>query len=280
MTRTVDVIHLGPQKSGTTWLYECLKEHPGVACAPRDSIHYYDMFYFKGESWYLEHFADARPGQLLFDTTPSYLRSLRAPARMYRDNPDAKLAVTLRHPVDRAFSHFWHEQKDPRREYDFTEVFTNYDFFSSWLEPGFYAEHLERYLEHFSEEQILFQRFELLNEDPRAFLREFLEFLAIDADFVPSWIDTKVNAAKVIRTPVGRLRVKADRGLTRVLGREFQGTQASRWLTQSRRYARGIEADTYNQLLEACLDEIDQTEKLTGLDLSRWKSFRETEVGL
>ena len=270
----VDVIHLGPQKSGTTWLYECLKEHPQVACAPHDSIHYYDMFYHLGTQWYVEHFEDAKPDQIIFDTTPSYLRSLRAPERMYRDNPEAKLMVTLRHPVERAFSHYWHEQKDPRRKYEFSEVLSNYDFFASWLESGFYAEHIERYLAYFPREQILCQTFDLLKRDPASFLVEVLSFLGVDETFRPSLIETKINEAKVVRTPIGKLRVKASRGVTRVLGTEFLDTQWAKWMTASREYNRGVEADFYNQLLEICLPEIELTELLVGLDLSNWKQFR------
>jgi len=245
-----------------------------VACAPRDSIHYYDMFFHKGPEWYAAHFEGAQSSQLLFDTTPSYLRSLRAPERMYRDNPDAKLALTMRHPVERAFSHYWQERKNPQRHYEFSEVLSNYDFYASWLEPGFYAEHIERYLEYFPRDQLLCQRFDLLEQNPRAFLRALLEFLAIDADFTPSWIDTRLNEAKVVRNLPGRIRVKVRRGLTRALGTGFLNSAVAKRLTESAEYNRGVPADVHNELLEHCLPEIERTEQLLGLDLSEWKAAR------
>lgn len=273
--RPVDAIHLGPQKSGTTWLYECLEEHPHVACARKDSIHYYDMFYHKGPEWYAGHFIGASRDQILFDTTPSYIRSSRAPRRISSDNPHVKLAVTLRHPVERAFSHYWHERKDPRRQLVFSEILTNYDMFASWLEPGFYADHIERYLNYFPREQLLCQSFDQLKQEPHAYLREILGFLGVDTEFMPSCIATKINDAKCVRTRIGVARVKARGGLTRILGNGFLNTSFAQWITDSQEYRRGIEAGLYNQLLEICLPEIERTESLLNVDLSHWKVFRQ-----
>lgn len=43
-----NVIHIGPQKSATTWLYECMKQHPEVRSATRDSVHFFDINYARG----------------------------------------------------------------------------------------------------------------------------------------------------------------------------------------------------------------------------------------
>ena len=112
--KPVDIFHIGPQKTGTTWIYRCSREHPEIAVPPKDSIHYFDMFYPRGRGWYAEFFADAKPGQKLIDPTPSYIRSPLAAARIYEENPEAKIVLCLRHPIERAFSHYWHEKKRGR----------------------------------------------------------------------------------------------------------------------------------------------------------------------
>ena len=76
------------------------------------------------------------------------------------ENRAAKIIVCLRNPVERAFSHFWHERKKKKYNFDFSEVLRTYDLFSSLLEPGFYAEHIERFLGYFPREQILCQLFD------------------------------------------------------------------------------------------------------------------------
>src|SRR5690606_27558532 len=184
--KPVEIFHIGPQKSATTWIYRCLQEHPQVAAPPKDSIHYFDMFYAFGRSWYETFFANARPDQKLFDPTPSYIRAAQAPARIAKENPGARIVVSLRDPIERAFSHYWHMKKNRVITFEFSDVLDNYDLFSSWIEPGFYAEHIERYLEFFPREQILCQRFDDLERDPRLFLDQLLVFYGLDTNFTPS----------------------------------------------------------------------------------------------
>ena len=42
--KPVDIFHIGPQKTATTWVYRCMSEHPELAGPPRDTIHYFDMY--------------------------------------------------------------------------------------------------------------------------------------------------------------------------------------------------------------------------------------------
>ncbi|MEZ5542473.1 MAG: sulfotransferase [Pseudomonadota bacterium] len=271
----VDIFHVGPQKSGTTWIYECLREHAGVCCPPRDTIHYYDMFYARGPDWYAQAFAHARPGQQLFDPTPTYLRSTWAPRRMAADNPGARIIFCLRNPIERAFSHYWHEKKKLTIRFEFADCLRNYDLFQSYLETGFYAEHIARFLDHFPRSALLVQRFEQLQQDPRGFLDELLAFAALDRDFEPSILNRRRNAASPRQTLVGRLvgevTEKAVRSLPEPAARGIQRSGAYRLLSGRREYLEGIPAPLYRELLEICTPEINRLETLLGLDLAVWK---------
>lgn len=66
----VNFFHIGPQKSGTTWKYRAIKDHPQVETSPKDSVHYFNMHYHKGVDWYHDHFAN-RDKLVIFDSTPS-----------------------------------------------------------------------------------------------------------------------------------------------------------------------------------------------------------------
>jgi len=171
--RPVDIFHIGPQKTATTWIYRCMLEHPELAGPPKDTIHYFDMFYGKGRDWYAGHFDDAPPSCKLFDPTPSYVRSPWAARRIAQENPSAKIVLCLRNPLERAFSHYWHEKKKAHTNLDFASALSNYDCYASWLEPGFLAEHIEQYLRYFPREQLLCQSFDRLESDPirASFLR-------------------------------------------------------------------------------------------------------------
>jgi len=273
--KRIEIVHIGPQKSGTTWLYRCMLEHPEVACPPQDTIHYFDMLYHRGRDWYVGHFRDAAAHQRWFDPTPSYIRSTWAPRRLREENPSARIALCLRNPVERAFSHYWHEKKKLRFDFRFEEVFSNYDLYSSWLETGFYAEHLERYLEHFPREQILCQRFDDLGHDPEGFLDAFCRFAGIADGLRPEVLHRKVNVAGHKRTFISSRVLPKMKGAMRRLGGGVPGLSRiandETLLSGRSEYARGIPAELVGPLWEACEPEVRRLERLTGLDLSSWR---------
>lgn len=271
--RRIDVFHIGPQKAASTWMYSCLREHPQIACASKEDLYYFDMNWHLGRDWYLSHFRSARPDQLLADFTCTYLRCPEAPERMAKENPRARIIVCLRDPVERAFSHYWHEKKRGRISYRFSEFSTNYDLFSSWIETGFYARRLEQFLAHFPREQLLCQLYDVLEQDPRAFLRQALEFVGVDTDFQPTVLDRRVNVAGHKRDPLNVALHKVRRGLEVVgLGNTVEGLER-RFPALSGRseYLRGIPPEIEAILRRIYEPEIERTEKLLGLDLSAWK---------
>jgi hypothetical protein len=235
------------------------------------------MHFARGESWYAGHFASARPDQVLFDPTPSYLRSPWAARRIAAHNPHARIALCLRHPLERAFSHYWHEKKKGRQRYQFEEVLRNYDLYSCWLEPGFCAEHIERWLTHFERQQILVQRFDDLCRDPRAFLRELQAFYGVEADFVPTVIATHINVAGPRHHPVGLGLYSIQKAMRLVgLRREAERLGRSPLLSGRGEYLRGVPADLQARLMEICEPEIARLEALLEIDLGEWRRFRET----
>jgi hypothetical protein len=257
-------------------MYTCLREHPQIACASKEDLYYLDMNWYRGRTWYMSHFTNARPDQLLADFTCTYLRCPQVPERMVEENPDARIILCLRDPVERAFSHYWHEKKRGRITYGFAEVLTNYDLFSSWLETGFYARHVERILVHFSRDQILCQRYDVLEADPRAFLHQAVKFLGVDTDFEPTVLERRVNLAGHKRDPLNVALHKVRRGLQEIgLGRAVTGLERRfPALSGKAEYLRGIPPDLEATLRRICEPEIERTEKLLGLDLSAWRAVR------
>lgn len=270
----MDLFHVGPQKAATTWVYQCLVEHNEVACLPTDTVHYYDMFYHKGPQWYADHFEEAN-GRVCFDSTTTYIRSPWAARRIASDNPDAKIMMCLRNPIDRAFSHYWHEKKKGKYNFDFSEVLENYDLFSSWVEPGFYAEHIERFLQHFPREQVRCLRFEKLKKDPEAFLRDVLVFADVNPDFTPSFLNRKVNAAGGRHTAVNRVWRPVRRRLGNYgqehLIQTIQGLPVlGRFLNDKYEYEQGMSKEVRRELEAICAPEIERLETLLDIDLQTW----------
>lgn len=283
----MDLFHIGPQKTATTWVYNCLSDHEEVFVPHTNTIHYYDMKYHKGAEWYEAFFAEARQGQVRFDPTMTYIRSTWASRRIAERNPEAKIMLCLRNPIDRAFSHYWHEKKKGKISFEFEEVLENYDLYSSWIEPGFYAEHVERYLHYFDPEQFLFLRFEELKNDPKAFLTRILRFAGVNEDFEPWWLHNKSNEAGGKRTYFNRVwrslkgavsqsdlesvarALRLDDAAQYVEERSFFGSL----LKNRSEYESGIDPELHSELLDLSEPEIQRLERLLDICLDNWRQI-------
>ncbi len=197
--KKIDVFHIGPQKAATTWLYECIQSHSQITAAKQDSVHYFDMFYHKGDKWYLDRFKDSNINCKLVDMTPSYLRSEKAAKRIAKYNPNAKIILCIRNPIERAFSHYWHEKSRNNINYVFSDYLKNYDLFQNWIETGFYAHHIEIYKKYFPDNNILIQEFDDLKKNPTLFLKNFLSFIGVEDNYLPPNINKKANVASPVR---------------------------------------------------------------------------------
>jgi hypothetical protein len=115
-----DLLIVGASRCGTTSLHRALLTHPGtVPPILRKGVHYFDVAYGRGRTWYRSHFplratavrrtAGVRGGPVCFESSGYYMFHPQAPERLARDLPGVRLVVMLRDPVERAFSAFKHE---------------------------------------------------------------------------------------------------------------------------------------------------------------------------
>jgi len=264
----VQVVHIGPQKTATTWLHAALTEHPEVTTCDRDSIHFFDMHNFRGTAWYHRQFPLPATG-IPFDSTPSYGRCPLAPCRISEYNPETKILLTARNPIERAFSHYWHEKKKQRFNYTFDEVLRNYDLFANWVEPGFYANTARRFLDYFPREQIHIAFFDDLCANPSLFLQEILEFIGVDSGFQPEVLDRRINPAGVSAPRTAKMLRKAlgQRSLPPFCRKAFLRLG----LIRPPEKLSDQPDDLVRELTHVFLTDIEELEKLTDRELGSWK---------
>lgn len=95
---------IGAQKAGTTWLYEMLARHPGLAFPAGKEVHFWDAAYTRGLPWYDALFPET-PGRLNGEITPAYaLLPAERIAEIKRAYPELRLIYLLRNPLQRAWS--------------------------------------------------------------------------------------------------------------------------------------------------------------------------------
>lgn len=193
----INFIGIGAQKSGTSWAYTCLYDHPEV-CAPIKEIHFFSRPRFsEGKEWYEHHFRNCDTRKLKGEFSTSYLYSEEAPERIHSLYPQAKLIAILRNPITRGYSQY----RNAIKAGEIPESMT-YETFSeqepSVRDQGLYAAQLERYYTLFPKEQVLVLIYEDIKKDPIAFMKRIYAFLGIDDAFVSSMVHDEINVA---RTP-------------------------------------------------------------------------------
>jgi hypothetical protein len=177
MTRLPNFIYVGPDKAGSSWLHEVLIRHPDVFLSPAKDLYYFDRYYDRGIEWYSEQFAGAGPNHAVVgEICQDYLFHPSAPSRIHHDLGQIKSMVSLRDPVERAWSSFLYARKHGMFEETFSASLRMHP---ELLEHGRYASGLERMLEFFPRDSIHIALFDDLLADPQAFLDGVTDFLGV-----------------------------------------------------------------------------------------------------
>ena len=187
----------GAEKAGTTALFNFLREHPEIGVSAEKELHFFSNNYEKGVKWYEGKFKHAERKKAIGEASPSYMYDPEVPKRIKERLPDVKLIFILRHPVDRAYSQYWHEvNRSGRENLSFEEAIKRaleadrtgkaegMDAIRlSYLIHGRYAEHIERFRRFFSDDRILILIHRDLKEKPEEVMRDVFEFLRVDMSF-------------------------------------------------------------------------------------------------
>jgi hypothetical protein len=243
-----DFLIIGAQKAGTTALYAYLRRHPAITGPSWKEVSYFDRHYGRGEAWYRGNFPNrvrAR-GKLVGEASPSYIFHPLGPERVKALVPEARLVALVRHPVDRALSHYHHEValgREPLRFEDALDaeedrlrgeeerLAADPSYFSrawwshAYKSRGRYAEQLERWLAVFPREQLLILPSEDLGGEPERTHARVLDFLGAAPhrlDAYPRVYDRQYEAM----SPETRERLAAEfeapnRRLYELLGRDL-----------------------------------------------------------
>jgi hypothetical protein len=292
MTPAPDFFVIGAYRSGTTALYRYMRQHPDVFLPLEKEPNFYAVDGNPDASTVLlsrslttraeydRYFADAAPSQRRGDISPEYLRNPAAAPRIRRDHPDTRLVAILRNPVDRAWSDFLLHRRDgnepceslrdaladqERRQRDGDHRAGHY------VDSGMYHAQLQRYLEHFSREQLLVLLYDDLTRDRHASMRAIFGHVGVD----PSFVTTDEEAINASGVPTSRavayaLRTRAK--LRPYVSRSVLEKARPHWdRFLSRNLSRPELSDADRELLcDLYRDEIAALGTLLDRDLSQW----------
>ncbi|XP_071029645.1 heparan sulfate glucosamine 3-O-sulfotransferase 3B1-like [Oncorhynchus clarkii lewisi] len=177
-------IIIGVKKGGTRALLEFLRVHPDIRAVGAEP-HFFDRNYDKGLEWYRDRMPETQEGQITMEKTPSYYVTKDVPARIHTMSPDTRLIVVVRDPVTRAISDYTQTRsKKPDIPSFESLAFKNRTtglIDTSWsaVQIGMYAKHLERWLQYFPKDQLLFISGERLISDPAGEMTRVQDFLGL-----------------------------------------------------------------------------------------------------
>lgn len=187
----VDFIGIGAQKGATSWISKCLSEHPEVCFFSGKETHFFSKNYSSDIKKYEKLFSDCDDKKLTGEFSTSYLSDENAYKRIHDHFPEAKMLLCLRHPVDRAISHFFHmTSKGKYRGLGLSEMIQKEP---SIIENGLYGKHLTKFLSIFPREQIKVVYYDDVKKNPRAVMKDIYNFLVIEDSFLAPSLDMMVN---------------------------------------------------------------------------------------
>lgn len=211
----LDFIIIGAAKSGTTALHEYLRWHPALFLPAAKELPYYTEpeLLEKGLQNYLAtHFRQAKSDQLLGKTTPQYMHGIEdvmpdmIAHSIHADNPEIRLVAVLRHPIERAYSHYKMSVRrgyETRRFEDAVQQLLNRETHEQSLErqsptnvyvsAGEYGRILKIYVDLFGIGQMLVLFSDELQEDAAGTVRKLCRFLGVDDSFRPPNLERRYH---------------------------------------------------------------------------------------
>lgn len=298
MARMPNFFLVGAPKCGTTAISQYLQSHPQVfMCSPRETNYFctdLDMhpgLCVRDHDAYLRLFERAGDAQVLTDASVWNLYSKVAAAKIHAFNPNAKIMITLRQPVDMMWSlHGWFlytaaedivdfEQalaaQDDRREGRRIPTDTVAPQTLLYTDVVTYAPQVQRYLDAFGRDRCTVILFDDFRRDNAGVYRSLLEFLEVDAQHQP---DFRVHgAAKQVRNPGLKRLFRRHPWLRTVVSRALPerargriGRTLAAVKPKAKQRAAKIDPDLRARLTDQFRPDIERLAALIDRDLTHW----------
>lgn len=301
MGRLPNFLIIGAAKSGTTSLYRYLRQHPDVYMSavkePRFFAYAEDPPPMNGpgdertneaagavytRDAYRQLFAEATTETAVGEASPNYLYSATAPRLIHEHLPEARLIAILRHPVERAYSHFLHlvrSGREPLRDFGAAldaepeRIAAGWEWSWHYRHMGYYGEQLARYLEHVDREQLTVYLFEDFTADPVALAQDIFRVLGVDDAFVPD-TSMRYEASGVPKSDrFQRFLLNPDHWIRRISRFLIPEPVRERLLIRMKNVnleKPPLEPDVRERLTAAYRDDVLRLQDLIDRDLSAW----------
>jgi Sulfotransferase domain len=280
--RLPDVIGIGPPRTGSTWLYNALRDSVDMPAGVKEP-QFFSTFYDKGIDWYAHHFRYATGRRPIAEISPPYFFHPETPARIRTHIPKCKIVATMRNPVDRIYSAY-----KLMRHYGWVRRGTLDEVLQSSPNLGGgnrYAAHLQMWFDNFGRENVLVTMYDELRDQPQVYLNRVCDFISVPRIALAPRPDLSGDVNSFARAPRNRrLAVNATKLMYWLKGHQAYGLinaleRVGVWDFCGGRgepYPR-LTIEQEERLRERYLPEVEALEELLAIDLSAWKKPRAAE---
>jgi hypothetical protein len=297
-TKQPDFFIVGAPKSGTTALYEYLRQHPDVFLPERKELRFFgsdldvrDRHKLSRDE-FLEYFADAPDGAFIGTAYVWYLYSQTASSEIRRFNADAKIIAMLRNPLEMLPAlHGEHltngnenlttlsvalDAEPQRRAGRLIPPHAHLPQGLFYSEVARYSDQLERYFEAFGRARVHVILFDDFASSPADAYVETLRFLGVRDDFRPESFPI-INASKRLRSERLRHFLARPPELPRRVIRHVVPSQLRRAVYERAKRTNVVNAlrapvpqETVERLRALYCDEVERLSDLLGVNLKHW----------
>ena len=292
---------IGSPKSATTSLYEYLKQHPEIYMSPNKEPHF---FAFEGkqpdfvgpgdaEAWinkssivdlteYQKQFEGVTTEKAIGEASTMYLYLPEAIERIKYYIPDVKLIAILRHPVDRAYSHFLHLRREGReRLTDFSaalreeeqKIKNHWSPVWHYQTVGLYSQQIQRYYHHFERKNIKIYLYDDWVKNSNEMLKDIFTFLEVK-EYLPD-MSVKHNTSSFVLknkrwndwltkpNPIKNI-------LKQIIPAKIRKPMAAKAYRKNMELPPKLSLKERNKAIAIFREEIIQLQTLINRDLSAW----------
>ncbi len=269
-------IGAGATKSGSSWLYANLSNHPDIY-APVKEVSYFNDNLEKGLEWYQSLFESGQQFSHSGEVTPTYLYNPDIPKIIVEQLPNTKVIFILRNPVHRSYSQYKSNYYTGQTKSKNFQLYLEEN--PSSLQRGYYFQHLKPWFEHIPASNIKIFIFEEATSNLEYFKKDLADFLDIDvAGFHTDKLGEKANASNA---PKLRLLYQAGFYVSQ-LARRYRlfkmskiinrtGSKFFALIGDSTKTAPPLDEHYYEQLISRYQTDIAQLSELMGRHTPIWK---------
>ncbi|MFN5324564.1 MAG: sulfotransferase domain-containing protein [Bacteroidota bacterium] len=284
----IDIAIIGVQKAATTSLHRYMGMHPDVLTHQQLEYSFFvmDEEYCEGyEATFSKYFKVSSDGHKVLIKNVGIIYWEDALKRLYEHNPQVRMIILLRNPVDRAYSAYQYArlmgfEKSPTFEIALEKDLSQIEDkiirgTVDYKGRGRYAEQLEAVYSLFPKEQVKVILQDDLQSDPEKVLKDCFGFAGLDPGFVPDF-KRKFNESGRARFPIVMRWMKRTRLLRRQISKVLPfglGTRLRKGLEQINRVDHKSEPmldETRKKLLDYYLPYNKRLQDLIQRDLYFW----------